>query len=307
MVDSSQIERVWDLLQRDRASIKPTPLLHWFAVGGGERAGDYASSPRELVQAARTCQGMGMNFYLQLNPSSNRVRMRARSEDVTHWMYLLMDVDPQEKDADPLMALVSFEWELWKQMGYERPHVIDSGRGFQAWFPFQPMEIGNRGPEFVAAHSWWLNSFGKSHGCVLDPAVADLPRIMRCPGTTNIKSGRIARLVQEGEVSDSIGYRLLGMAPKWEPPPPRPSVPGRPWQSYIPSLTFSAMRFLSQGASKGNRHNAAVQACKSLFELGCGEDQARRALEWGSHLSEETLESEEIEQVLRSVYRRGVV
>ncbi len=301
MVDPVEIERIWTLLQKDRRSLQPTPLLHWFAVGGGNRAGDYASSPGELIQAARTCQAMGMNFYLQLNPSTNRVRMRARSEDVTHWMYLLMDVDPKEPNADPCLAL------LFYMLGVREgcPHVIYSGRGYQAWFPFDPMPVVDRIPGSIpAAHAWWIEKHSfPSHGCVLDSAVSDLPRIMRCPGTTNTRTGRMARIIREGTTIPDLGIRALGDAPMFTPPTPPQVKPGRSWQTYIPHLTFSAMRFLGQGAAKGERHNEAVKAIKSLFEHGCEEDQAREALRWGSQLSEERLGEEEIEQIVRSVYR----
>ena len=305
MVDPQQIERAWAMLQRDRASIVPTPLLHWFAVGGGNRAGDFARTPGELVASARTCQAMGMNFYLQLNPSSNRVRMRARTEDVTHWMYLLMDVDTVDEGADPYMALLSY---MLGRVGGD-PHIVFSGRGYQAWFPFNPMPVANRIEGSIpAAHAWWIRQFNwKSHGCLLDPSVSDLPRVMRCPGTTNIRTGKMARIVKEGRSTPNLGIRVLGMAPFFCPPSPTSCIPGRPWATYIPHLTASAASFLTRGAERGDRHNAAVRTAKSLFEKGCEEEQARAALAWGSGLSEEHMDVDELEQVLRSVYRRSVV
>lgn len=308
MVDHQQIGRVWDLLQRDREGIEPRPLLHWFAVGPGDRAGDFASTPGELAQAAQTCQAMGMNFYLQLNPSSNRLRMRARSEDVTHWMYLLMDVDPIDPGADPERALESYIG--MSLIERTTPHIIDSGRGMQAWFPFRPMPVANRIEGSIPeAHAWWIRQFPKMYGCVLDPAVADLPRVMRCPGTTNVKTGKMARVVQEGwyPIRDSLGVQVLGTAPAFVPRLKPTPMPGRTWQTYIPHMTFGGMLFLGQGASRGSRHNDAVKAVKSLFELGCEEGQAREAVRWGSQLSEGPIDEEEIEQIVRSVYRRSVL
>ena len=99
----------------------------------------------------------------------------------------------------------------------------------------------------------------------------------------------------------------MALAPMFSSRPKPTPMPGRTWQSYIPHMTFGGMLFLGQGAARGSRHNDAVKAVKSLFELGCEEGQAREAVRWGSQLSEGPIGEEEIEQIVRSVYRRSVL
>jgi len=325
------IHNTWDILFRDRApAYLGTPyMLHWFASrpDGTARMGDYAMSPAELVKAVLAAEKQEMNFYVQLNPSVRRDGVRNRAEDVTHWNYHLLDLDPGA-NAEPLLALEEVLRFYHHRLGVVlKPHIIFSGRGVQAWVPFyppiptsEPLRLGEWEGKYSEVinrvQSYWLrlaeDRVGNVHGCRLDPAVADLPRVMRMPGTVNVKSGKEAAWIKEGTPSHTLAHLLVSYADtKAVVPPALPEwMPGRTWQFYVPLTNWSAHRYLTVGGDQGTRHDMAVKAAKNLYELGCEEEQAQAALAWGNRLSApEPLSSVEMEQILRSVYgrRRSVV
>jgi len=325
-MDEVDITRTWNVLEGDRgAAYAGHPyMVHWFASrpDNTARAGDYALNLAEFIAAAKAAERQDMNFYVQMNPSIRRDGMRNRAEDVTHWAYHLLDVDPGP-DSDPFAALEDFLRYYHHRLGVKlRPHVIFSGRGVQAWLPFwtpvattRKVQIGEwegtMGEIVPRVQSYWLHHasdrVGKVYGCTLDPAVADLPRVMRVPGTVNVKSGALAKWIRQGESSTVLADLLVKYADEKQiiPPPAPQFIPGRTWQFYVPLLNWSGHRYLTVGGELGARHDMAVKAAKNLYEVGCDEDQARAALSWGNKLSSpEPLGQEEMDQILRSVYKR---
>jgi hypothetical protein len=336
-VIEAEVRRTWDILHHDRvAAYAGAPyMLHYFGSRPDQtaRMGDFALGPDELVKAAAAAEAQGMNFYVQLNPSLRRDSVRSRAEDITHWSYHLLDIDPGPK-GEPFMALEEFLRFYHHRWGLKlTPHVIFSGRGVQAWIPFKvpvptSMEVTlvktvdrEKVPVVVKigaianrVQSYWLrlaaDRVGNTFDCVLDPAVADLPRVMRCPGTVNVKSGKVAEWVREGSPMGWLAEKLVNYAPAEQviPPPPPEVMAGRHWQFYVPRVNWAGHRYLTYGGEMGQRHDMAVKAAKSLYEVGCEEEQARAALAWGNKLSSpEPLGQEEMDQILRSVYKRVVV
>lgn len=344
MTASQAIRRLWDLLPHTETSSGPT-TVRWFAKSfdGHVKWGGFADTFAELWNAAVNCPGM--NFYVCPNPSDSRSGVRHSTKDVTHWSWFLIDVDPVVKEGyDPalLMAHALAQLGKWlnKDFTVTRPVVIDSGRGMQAWFRlgdilhYEDRDDGRISSYYIPgvgtrtcvtrrtarlAMRYWLerlsDTLGEIGGCRIDTTCSDLPRPMRCPGTVNVKTGRMAEFISD---SDHVFGGIVGLAEllvgatpqsrfKQEPVP---SVPdGTEWQDVFVHLTIKAQKYLTSGKVEPGRHETMWHTARSLAEKGLTRDAVRRALEWGNSRRgpEMELKPEDIEHALNTAFNRLTV
>lgn len=338
----SEVTRCWDLLPHPSGTVARV-----FARDRetGAMDGDFARSAGEMFTFARA------NAHRQCYVCPNPVRpgtagIRHSAADVTHWSYVLVDMDPVEETYDAAAALE--EALLWlgewtgKDLGPggQRPTIIDSGRGAQAWVRLDDVPMLDEGMMFAGdvrterseiipgvctlvgntrsvvrrVSGYWLGKLaervGLCHGCRVDTSTSDLPRPMRMPGTFNQKTGRMARVVEAGDGPiGGLAHILISITPKdklVDPPPPVVRR-GVPWQLLAHQLTLTARNYLTQGQEEPGRHKAMWHAAKKLSELGLTRESARAALMKADRLRGEAnaLGAEAVDHALDTAFNGG--
>lgn len=205
----------------------------------GMTRGDTMLDPRMLANWTDYCTKQQFNAYVQMNPTGRKGTGRTSAREVTHWSWFLVDLDPISDTPDLRLAeefVVSF---IANYLGIKEPryHLIDSGRGWQMWFPVhaavlqegpidlkvvvrtEPLarDFEVTDPEYTSgqlilplrdaasrAMSYWLNLLKERMqitlphcGVTIDTSVSDLPRVMRLPYTWNYKTGRTTSILHE--------------------------------------------------------------------------------------------------------------
>jgi hypothetical protein len=277
-----------------------------------------------LAHTATWAENAKYNCYIQLNPTFKPVGTRCSAEDITHWCWFLLDIDPVLEYANPSEALERAEAKLQAMLGLNKLHrvLVDSGRGLQAWYPLgsratlerivvhvdplprtfeledvpivtREVTIGEAAPRVMG---YWLNylsqRLGTVAGCQIDTSVSDLSRVMRLPFTVNQKTGRRSSILERcSGVNVSLADKLLTYAPYsiWKERMPSLSMEGASWHQYLPHMTRGGRMFLTEGQEEPGRHRAASSAMLSLLELGCQADQIKAALRFGGSLCTPTL------------------
>lgn len=323
----SQLTQLWPLLPHVQG-IGSESVVRWMAKKGANVVGDCAGSLRELTNAAKTFAEW--NFYIAPNPTFKKVGTRHTASDVSHWSWLLLDVDPQEPQYDAKAALDDVLWALDTETEYvTQPLVIDSGRGLQAWIRLDDMSLNHwcgtchdSDPQQIRrevqiAMRYWLKKIsdkvGMTHGCKLDTTTSDLPRIMRCPGTLNLKTGKRASLILTGEPNPAFALRLIELVPKEEYKLAVGSLAlgGRRWQDAFPHLTESAKLFILEGTQEPGRHTSMWHTAMKLTELELEEPEITKALQYGNYscrngLGEKApLSDKDLKHAIDTARRRG--
>ena len=322
--ERSEIQRCWDLLPHPEGTV-----VRVFARNRdtGELDGDFARNAGEMFHFARI--NADKQVYVCPNPCrGGTANVRHSAQDVTHWSYLLIDMDPIEDVFDPAPALEEAllwlgEWTGRDFGGLRRPLIIDSGRGRQAWVRLEDWKLADDMDD-VAAHraggpvcigrriarkvnGYWLkqltDKLGMCHGCKVDTSTSDLPRPMRMPGTFNQKTGRMATIVEPGcGLNDGLATLLnVGTPDKVKiEPDVTPIAPGLPWQMAAHRLTLTAKKYLKEGQDEPGRHKVMWHTARKLHELGVSRAEARKALTQANRLRGESQElgPQEIEHAL---------
>lgn len=330
---------LWDILPRPTSE----SVVRLMSRDGGKIAGDYARTFRELALFASASEGC--NVYVAPNPTEATTGVRHSAADVTHWSWLLLDFDPVcgcPKSDDPLdedekcvtclgqaaplqaldVGLRLLEQWLWFDFHGQPPIIIDSGRGAQAWIRLDDWTLNDSGDSLGLDESidrkvarkvtgYWLKRLaefvGYSHGCRVDTSTSDLPRVMRCPGTVNQKTGRLALFEIASTCRyDGITQRLVDGVPPaaMVDPVVEGVVPGQKWTKVFPHLTKTAQDYLKFGQVEPGRHKVMWHTAKKLQELGVTREEAYRALARANALRgrDEELEADQIGHALDTAY-----
>lgn len=329
----SEIQKLWTLLPHP-----PHTFVRWFARNGQDRIGGGVDTVEELMWAAASAQGM--NFYVAPNPACTRAGTRHRAEHVMRWSWFLIDVDPVEQVANPPCVIEQVLYKLgqwWSvDFGTRMPLQIYSGRGAQVWIRlpdyllYDELEgkvagmafplVGRRQARIT--NGYWLDrlaaEIGTSYGCRIDTTCKDLPRVMRCPGTVNVKTGSLACLIVPSEEVFELGPRLVAGVPgeMFIPVPVETLPAGTPWQSVLVHLTIRAQDYLTKGKDEPGRHDTMFHAALCLAERGLEREMVREALEYGNERwdvrhsiaagdpNSMRLKPEDIEHALDTAFRR---
>ncbi len=325
---------IWSLLPH------PSPdhvVRTYWRHPNGKRGGDYARTEKELDRFIEVCRAKGRNAYIAPNPTKCTTGDRHESLDVSHWSWFLIDVDPVGEVCTPLPVV--YEALLWlgewagKDLAGDAV-IVDSGRGVQAWVRLSDQILTSHygvlreemidqvisdmhgGPANVdrktarKTMSFWLKrlaeKIGTTNGCRIDTSCSDLPRLMRCPGTVNQKTGRETVLLHPG-TGPVVGLAELlvtGTPDAVFAEPKYDGDSGRTWQAAFGDLTRAAQDYLTQGKEEPGRHVTVWKTAKSLAEKGVYIDQTRAAILYANGLmgEENELPREAIESVLKQVY-----
>lgn len=317
-LNPSEIRRLWDILPHP-----PGSWVRWFARAGEQRMGGGCETVEELLWAAASAPKM--NFYVAPNPASTRAGTRHSAHQVTHWSWFLVDIDPVGPNASPALVaehalkIMGKWWRL--DFTSQRPVLIHSGRGAQIWIRHEDVLLDDEGRRMARiTNGYWLNKLANEIGtmanCRIDTTCMDLPRVMRCPGTLNTKTGEPAIfLVPSQEVFEGLAQQMFESVPPEEfRPVPIVTLPSdTPWQSVFVHLTLRAQKYLSEGKDEPGRHDTMFHVALTLLQKGLCRDEARRALQYGNerwdaqHPGQDppmTLEPKDIEHALNTAERR---
>jgi len=162
----------------------------------------------------------------------------------------------------------------------------------------------------TCAQRYWLGQLWSRvgvEGIIVDPSVSDLPRLMRCPGTYNRKTGAMAYFHSGDDVVHrNLGRLLLKYTPTdrlW----PAPAVgqdgvlpEGAPWQAAGSRINATAANTITFGATEPGRHRAMCAAARALAEVGISEVEIVKALTLaGSRSRPELLDPDYIARTAR--------
>lgn len=318
----SEFRTLWKLLPHP-----PGSVVRLFARGGDFRDGDYARKASEIRRFAETYAEH--NIYVAPNPTNSTEGSRHSAKDVTHWSYFLIDMDPiHPKMCNPEKALLSALRYIggWTGFDFEKtpPIIIDSGRGMQAWIRLDDYHLVDESSAIDTGahtltrsmarkvHGYWLKRLdefcGPNEGCRIDTSVSDLPRVMRCPGTINQKTGRKTRIVVPSQaVFSGFADVLIRETPSavfFEPEPIEGLAAGAKWQDVFVHLTRMAQDYLTRGQAEPGRHKVMWHTAKKLRELGVTRSEASKALRHANKLQgkDEELPLDQVKHALATAY-----
>lgn len=276
--ESTQIEnlnRAWGVLSEN------SEVRYFAKRSDGAALGARLYSPGALVKAAQNLESLGYDIYLHLNPSVGP-GLKASSRQVTALRHILIDLDPTEPELDAITAIQSV-LQLADEIHpgtFHAAHVLDTGRGAQAWvrlglnyegFPLVVLERATA--EFLRQ---LRRAWDGRHGYRIDSVCYDLGRIARCPGTRNTKTGRRAEFLTHW-VDFNLAVEPF-FTKFYTIPPKQANVKPENISNLMalsPHLNGLAREFLHNGVEEGDRHHAAYVAARNCLELGVGMDSIR--------------------------------
>lgn len=295
---NDQFQQVWDALSYNNE-------LRWFCKRGQwDALGGVAQSPADL-SPRRSTNERGYNCYVQLNPAVGFRGLRTSASDITHFRGFLLDLDPDPGASDvTLREMVQTLRVAVRNVGIDllaAPFLVDSGRGAQAWFvgpPFTPKE-----PDWRQIARRSVSALVKSlvlpSGVHADPMVCDVSRVVRLPGTKNIRTSRPALIVEKGEPSASLWSALVALDPG-------EALAGAPeladshdsYKQVWESLTALSQDFITHGVTYPGRHSALWHTADVLRREGLTREAAGRALWMGASYCNPALVWADVEYAL---------
>lgn len=287
----------------------PGSRFRFFARNEERVFGFTITCPSELAAISEWTDKHHYNAYWQINPTNRFGGTRCSAEDITHWCFIPLDIDPVASDPIPMLALWEYEDAMTvalPELDAHKHTIIDSGRGIQALYAIRPhlLHPGER-----ASISDWTSRFLSSlskerHGCILDTSCSDLPRVMRLPYTINTKTGEKASFISRSHQFALDRPPAAALIPKQQRT--EEIVLGLAhWIEFLPHLTVTARKFIEQGAGRGGRHKGATAAMLSLEEKGATPETIISALKMGAAMSSPPLaEGEVTSMVLRRMQKR---
>jgi hypothetical protein len=301
----------------------------WFARKDDKVLGGRLRGLDALIGTVRNAEALSWNLYLNANPTRHVPgRKKLSREDVTHWRYIVVDLDPTELALQPPQPGVSgpLKADYWLKYA----HRIFSGRGYQYWLPFEPREVrpvfdSDFGPctthydqMFERVMQGYLRALGLEAAVwcpcwKVDTACSDLGRVVRCPGSVNQRTGRRAvfeHVAQRPWVPLEELLHFEQFVPAAPPPPEH--VDFSNLLDLLPHLNACAKAFILEGAEAQGRHRACYATCKTLHELGVPPQKAEEWLMEGARKCwsgsmwreqfDDPLRPTEVHKIMKQVY-----
>lgn len=180
--------------------------LHALPKKGGTRTWDMQKGSPTWLDASQSWRDANPDCNFYFSPVRFKVGVKtSRKPDVQSSMWLWLDLDPREGrplDAERVTMLGLLSYELPDNIPTPT-FVIDSGRGMWGlWKLKSPHAFADDGAVrvFEAVERGIANAFG-AYG---DRSVINCNRIVRLPGTINIKTGKLAKVVEFNPVSYTL-------------------------------------------------------------------------------------------------------
>ncbi|MGH3954461.1 MAG: DNA primase family protein [Mycobacterium sp.] len=169
----------------------------------------------QTVQTRALSLADGQNVWFGVNPIGERLSGRGGANDVTRWAAIWCDLDVKAEacqDIDHAYAIVD---ELSAILGSRPSAIVHSGHGLQPYWPIDDGQISAStsydGPPLDEAVTVALRAeaaallkrwgrlacvVAERLGAKIDRGVYDLARVLRVPGTFNLKGEPIAVSVE---------------------------------------------------------------------------------------------------------------
>jgi hypothetical protein len=254
---------------------------------GHAACGGLAKTADDLILRARRQEGW--NFYICMNPSS-RLCTKPAKEDILALSCLGLDLDPPASGVMDKTAMATALTSAIAAMT-DIPNcnlIVDSGRGLWAWILIEPLvfEEQQQRDKADAMIKGFVRSLATQHPILnqlghLDTSCAELSRLARCPGTTNLKTGQTAEILIDYFPMRRVPHnQLFELAQPYiegltQPEPPSP-VMGNSLADIAPHMNLTTRQFCLLGIDNSleSRHTRLFSAAKNLFELKVSPDLA---------------------------------
>lgn len=210
----------------------------------GQRYVDWAPVA-DIDQLATVAYERAATCCVWLGVATRKQRLgngsRGGAKDCAHITALWVDIDvagPNHADNDRLPPTLTDAWQLVNDFPLPPTVIVDTGGGLQPWwFLTEPLAAIDAQPLLERWGYTW-QQIGNRHNWHLD-AVWDIARIMRLPGTANLKTEPHLVTILDANWNrrydtDHIDQYLT------DPPPPEPTTnrnlsyigPERPGEAY---------------------------------------------------------------------------
>jgi hypothetical protein len=254
---------------------------------------------RESFEGLVASNPSDADMYIGLNIDACPWKQRVTAQDIVTWRYVCVDIDPLVPDANPLDFIV--------MTNLGGSVVVYSGRGIQLWYELPPTQIFDALlPDYQRRTNRFLTEYSALYPgtdwCV-DTKVADLPRVVRCPGTINTKTGKMAEVWAWGTgPSKPLLDKLLGydLAPLPEVVPLDKHLTNL--FDLLPHLNVTSRRFLLHGADSPGRHSACYSTVKDLHDRGADRGAAETWTVAGAAKSLPPLPYRDTARIIKQVY-----
>jgi hypothetical protein len=290
--------------------IAPYGQCLWFAkLPTRETLGGPLASWPALSRTIERINSRGGDTYVALNPARPN-GIKASSQQVYEFRHILLDLDPFDGTLDPQKAFDELDLgilDIPKETIWRASTVLDSGRGTQIWLAVNPLPLGattravieNSLRGFLSA----LARRNEQRGWRIDTSTSDLPRVARCPGSVNSKTGRLTRVVRiaEGALSFDL-FKPFELPSYGEARKVYKNLTNL--STVLPHLNRRAREFLTEGVGTPGRHAAAYATGAALKQAGCEEAQSIQWAVGGGSLCQPPLDEAECARAVRSAYRR---
>lgn len=283
--------------------------VQWFAKKDGRPRGGRLRSVDALVDTVRNAEALGWDLYLNVNPTKpSGAKTKLSRSDVTHWRHIVVDLDPTGDALEPPQPEVTPSSHLLL-----RAHRIFSGRGYQFWLP-----VAGPGDWCVGDFSEFMDQAERitqgylrqlvtdsmlwCPGWKVDTTCSDLPRVVRCPGSVNQRTGK--RAVFEKMATSCVAVEHLQPYALLVPLPAdvvKPVGGISNLLDLLPHLNVRARTFVLEGAESPGRHSACYATCKNMQELGVSASDALDWLVWGARMC--MLPFRDVEKIVKQVYK----
>ena len=162
-------------------------------------------------------------------------------------------------------------------IGLPKPILVNSGRGVHAYWPLT---------ETIDKEQWWplalrLKELCEIHSLIVDPAVFDVARVLRVPGTLNYKDTPpkpVEVLLPAGPIDVAKLVEIIGVPVN----PPKQFLPKR--KGPPSALTMALMKNSTSSFDKIMTQTFAGEGCSQLFYVAMNPDKVDYNL-WRSVLS----------------------
>lgn len=277
----------------------------------------------ETVQTRALSLADGNNVWFGVNPIGERLAGRGGANDVTRWAAIWCDLDVKADACQDIEHAYAIVDELSAILGTRPSAIVHSGHGLQPYWPIEDGTLACPGvqsddeaaatAELRAEAAALLKRWGRLAcvvaerlGAKIDRGVYDLARVLRVPGTFNLKGDAVAVSVEfdtgapisidelrerldEAGVCEYDGDRLIGQravvsAPStWESgvytceyfAPTIKAWRTEPISERHPWLVRQCVRIMSaqrNGCLSADTYRDAVRVVTERFQAECARD-----------------------------------